>query len=87
MDALEVRAEGTDDFFRAAGVDLASDAAVAEDRSVGVLRERVSSLIKDTIGCSMKVIIVAPGSVPRSEGGKLSRVLDTRPQVEAWPPR
>ncbi len=42
------------------------------------LRGRVSGLIKDTIGCTMKVTIVAPGTVPRSEGGKLSRVLDTR---------
>ena len=40
----------------------------------------MSGLIKDTIGCTMKVTIVAPGTVPRSEGGKLSRVLDTRPR-------
>ena len=47
-------------------------------RAVGELRGRVSGLIKDTTGCTMKVTIVAPGTVPRSEGGKLSRVLDTR---------
>jgi phenylacetate-CoA ligase len=72
MDEVEVRAEASDDFFRAAGGEA--------DQAVGALGDRVSGLIKDTIGCSMKVSIVAPGSVPRSEGGKLARVLDTRPR-------
>jgi phenylacetate-CoA ligase len=80
MDELEVRTEATDDFFRSIGSDLLSDEAIEADHSVHVLRARVSGLIKDTIGCSMKVTIVAPGSVPRSEGGKLSRVLDNRPR-------
>ena len=80
MDELEVRTEASDDFFRSVGIDVLSDDAIAADHTVGALRERVSGLIKDTIGCSMKVSIVAPGSVPRSEGGKLSRVLDTRPR-------
>lgn len=34
--------------------------------------------IKDNIGISMKVTLVAPGGVPRSEGGKLKRILDLR---------
>jgi phenylacetate-CoA ligase len=72
MDEVEVRAEASDDFFRAARGEA--------DRAAGALGDRVSGLIKDTIGCSMKVSIVAPGSVPRSEGGKLARVLDTRPR-------
>jgi phenylacetate-CoA ligase len=80
MDELEVRTEASDDFFRSVGIDVLSDDAIAADHTVGALRERVSGLIKDSIGCSMKVSIVAPGSVPRSEGGKLSRVLDTRPR-------
>ena len=80
MDELEVRTEASDDFFRSVGIDVLSDDAIAADHTVGALRERVSGLIEDSIGCSMKVSIVAPGSVPRSEGGKLSRVLDTRPR-------
>ena len=65
-------------FFRAVGIDVLSDEAIQADQAVGELRGRVSGLIKDTTGCTMKVTIVAPGTVPRSEGGKLSRVLDTR---------
>ena len=57
-----------------------SDDAIEADHPVAELRGRVSGLIKDTIGCTMKVTIVAPGTVPRSEGGKLSRVLDNRPR-------
>jgi phenylacetate-CoA ligase len=78
MDELEVRTEATSAFFRAVGIDVLSDEAIQADQAVGELRGRVSGLIKDTTGCTMKVTIVAPGTVPRSEGGKLSRVLDTR---------
>jgi phenylacetate-CoA ligase len=78
MDEVEVRTEASDDFFRTIGADVLSDDAIDADHAVHALRGRVAGLIKDTIGCSMQVSIVAPGSVPRSEGGKLSRVLDTR---------
>jgi phenylacetate-CoA ligase len=83
IDELEVRTEATDDFLRSVGIELPCDDAIEADHAVHALRERVSGLIKDTIGCSMTVSIVPPGSVPRSEGGKLSRVLDTRPGAEA----
>jgi phenylacetate-CoA ligase len=62
LDALEVQAE------------------VTERRLVGdpLLEGRVATLIKDTIGCTARVTLVAPGEVPRSEGGKLARVDDRR---------
>lgn len=34
--------------------------------------------IKDTIGISMQVQLCKPQSIPRSQGGKLSRILDKR---------
>ena len=81
MDEVEVRAEATDDFFRTVGAEVLSDDAGSADHAVHELRGRVSGLLRDTIGCSMTVSVVAPGSVPRSEGGKLSRVLDKRAGV------
>ena len=42
------------------------------------LRTRVERLLRDTIGCSLAVTLAPPGTVPRSEGGKLQRVLDRR---------
>ena len=47
---------------------------VADD----ALRLRAEQLLADRIGCSIKVSLQAPGTVPRSEGGKLQRVDDRR---------
>jgi phenylacetate-CoA ligase len=78
LDELEVHAELTDDFFVTVATDLLSDDVIEADHSLRALRERIADLIKDTIGCSMRVSLVAPGTVPRSDGGKLARVVDTR---------
>jgi len=42
------------------------------------LSKQLSNKIKDTIGLSMAVELKAPGAIPRSQGGKLSRILDKR---------
>ena len=70
---LVVTREGTLD-------ELEVQAEVTERRLVGdpLLEGRVATLIKDTIGCTARVTLVAPGEVPRSEGGKLARVDDRR---------
>lgn len=34
--------------------------------------------IKDNIGLTMKITLDGPGSIPRSEGGKLKRIIDNR---------
>jgi phenylacetate-CoA ligase len=52
---------------------------VSEGAAAGEPLERhVAGLIRDTIGCSMRVTLLAPGEGPRSEGGKLARVEDRR---------
>jgi phenylacetate-CoA ligase len=40
--------------------------------------DRAANLIRETIGCSMTVTLVAPGEAPRSDGGKIQRVRDLR---------
>jgi phenylacetate-CoA ligase len=42
------------------------------------LRDRAEHALREAIGCSIAVTLQAPGTVPRSEGGKLQRVLDRR---------
>ena len=42
------------------------------------LRAQAERLLRDSIGCSIAVSLQPPGTVPRSEGGKLQRVLDRR---------
>ena len=42
------------------------------------LHQIVKARIKDTIGLSMDIDLKAPNVIPRSQGGKLSRILDKR---------
>ena len=42
------------------------------------LRSRAERALRESIGCSIAVALQPPGTVPRSEGGKLQRVLDRR---------
>ena len=42
------------------------------------VRSRAERTLRETIGCSIAVALQPPGTVPRSEGGKLQRVLDRR---------
>lgn len=41
-------------------------------------KEQLARKIKDTIGLSMDIQLESYGSIPRSQGGKLSRVVDLR---------
>jgi phenylacetate-CoA ligase len=40
--------------------------------------QHLKKKIKDDIGLSMKVTLKAPGTIPRSDGGKLNRIIDRR---------
>ncbi len=80
LDAICIEAEVTSIVVGELGA-LAPDSAEDNDDSpYSPLRRRVAALIRDTIGVSMAVRLVAPGEAPRSEGGKLNRVLDRRPR-------
>lgn len=43
-----------------------------------VFSNQLRSKIKNTIGLSIDVFLKAPNSIPRSQGGKLSRIVDNR---------
>jgi phenylacetate-coenzyme A ligase PaaK-like adenylate-forming protein len=45
---------------------------------VGVLAGRCAEILRSALGLSAQVTLTAPGSLPRSEGGKLRRVRDER---------
>lgn len=42
------------------------------------LQQKLTAVIKDTIGLTMAVEVVNCGDIPRSAGGKLSRIVDER---------
>ncbi|MEN0046248.1 MAG: AMP-binding protein [Bacteroidota bacterium] len=43
-----------------------------------IFSQQLKAKIKDTIGLSMDIELKQPNSIPRSQGGKLSRILDKR---------
>jgi len=74
LDEAEVEVEVAETFLRQAGTD-----GLAEELDhVRELRSRAERLLRESIGCSLPVTLKAPGSLPRSDGGKLQRVLDRR---------
>ncbi|MBK8491682.1 MAG: phenylacetate--CoA ligase [Saprospirales bacterium] len=64
MDEVEVRVETSPEMNHAENMEGIK----------GNLRKK----IKDNIGLSMKITLEEPGVIPRSEGGKLSRIVDKR---------
>jgi phenylacetate-CoA ligase len=78
LDEAELKVEVSEEFFREIGEKALSDEVIEADHRLHALREKVAHKVKDTIGVSMRVTLLAPGQAPRSEGGKLRRVLDLR---------
>ena len=78
LDEVEVQAELGQILFAEVGASVISDDVVAADHRLHALQRRIAQLIHDTIGVSMQVTLLAPGQAPRSEGGKLNRVVDRR---------
>jgi phenylacetate-CoA ligase len=74
LDEAEVEVEVSEAFLRDAG----TDSLAGELDHVRELRGRTERHLQERVGCSLAVTLEAPGTVPRSEGGKLQRVLDRR---------
>jgi phenylacetate-CoA ligase len=82
MDELEVRVEVTEDFMAKAAADILNGAEHSILNDVESVRAKVGNLrrdIKDIIGITVKVTLVPPGTIPRSEG-KAKRIIDRRPK-------
>ncbi len=78
LDEITVRVELSEPVFREVTYEVLSDEVVEADHLLRRIRETIRQKIKDTIGVSMKVELLAPGEAPRSAGGKLRRVVDER---------
>lgn len=78
LDEAEVKVEVSDALYRSVGQEVLSDELLAADQQLSALRELVVRKIRDTLGLRITVTLMAPGTVPRSEGGKLRRVVDQR---------
>lgn len=78
LDELAVETEVTEEVFQRIGGDVLDDDVVAADEFLTGLRARIQHVLKESLGVTAGVGLRAPGSVPRSEGGKLNRVEDRR---------
>ncbi|HTN16686.1 MAG TPA: phenylacetate--CoA ligase [Chitinophagaceae bacterium] len=79
MDEVAVSIEIDSDLFEGIKKETSGDdeAILAHDK-IQEAHNRFSKRIKSDIGLSMKINIVCPGTIPRSEGGKLNRIVDLR---------
>ena len=83
MDEVEVKIEVTEEFMKKAAADVLSGSEENILGDVATARQKKANLkrdIKDMIGITVKVTLVAPGTIPRSEG-KAKRVDDRRPKA------
>jgi phenylacetate-CoA ligase len=78
LDEVSVDAEVSEPFFRAVAGEFIADELASSDERVRELRTRIGVMLRETLGVGIAVRLVPPGSAPRSEGGKLNRVVDKR---------
>lgn len=78
MDEVEVAVETEDNYYRNIGCPAISPESMESNEHLKALHNRLIQRIKGEIGLTMKVSLCAPGSIPRSEGGKLNRIKDLR---------
>ena len=78
LDTCELRLELSQDAFYRLGQEVLSEELLETDQYLQNLRNKVQHKVKDTVGVTVKVNLLAPGSAPRSAGGKLRRIVDER---------
>ena len=79
LDEVEVHVEVAEHVLREIGLfDTLTEELVQEHDYLMRLKGSFTKKIKDNIGLTMRVNLLGCGQLPRSEGGKLSRVTDLR---------
>lgn len=78
LDELTVETEVVDEVFRRADAEMLSEQVIEADEFLDQLRARIRHELKASLGVTADVVLAPPGTVPRSEGGKLNRVEDRR---------
>ncbi len=78
LDDLEVRVEVNPEFFQLIGGEILVDEVHEADHAVHELRRRVGERLRSALSLNTTVTLLPPGGAPRSEGGKLKRVVDRR---------
>ncbi|MGE0479468.1 MAG: phenylacetate--CoA ligase family protein [Phycisphaerae bacterium] len=86
LDALAIEVEAADPLYDRAGADVFSRHAEAGVEDLRRIEGDVQQRIFGLLNLNVDVTLVPPGTLPRSEGGKLSRVVDERGREGVPPP-
>ena len=78
MDEVEVHVELTPTFYQSLGGDNITTEALLQTDRMTALHGSLQKKIKDDVGLSMKIQLLPPDSILRSEGGKTARIIDHR---------
>jgi phenylacetate-CoA ligase len=78
LDVLTVQVEVTEPFFRSIGADRFQQYPASRVEELHHLEAVIHKKLHDALGLQVKVTLLPPQTAPRSEGGKLQRVLDKR---------
>ncbi|UOQ74557.1 phenylacetate--CoA ligase family protein [Hymenobacter cellulosilyticus] len=78
LDEVAVSVEISPELMRSLELSTVSTAALEQHECLRTLQGSLAKKIKDNIGLSMQVQLLGFGELPRSEGGKLSKVRDLR---------
>ena len=78
IDTVEVKIEVNADLQNSLNLLEITDQTLDNQPILKNLQQQIVQKIKDNIGLTMRVSLQHTGSIPRSEGGKLSRLIDLR---------
>jgi len=78
MDEVEVHVELNNAFCDNAEVHEISADIIKNNDALNNAYNKLQKKIKDNIGLTMRVNLLMPGDIPRSEGGKMNRIIDKR---------
>lgn len=78
LDEAELRVEVSPALFQTLAREVLDDESIEADVRMRELRATIQHRVKGALGLTMRVSLAGPGTIPRSEGGKLKRTLDLR---------
>jgi phenylacetate-CoA ligase len=78
MDDVELKIEVEPDILRGLGIARITSEIMGEHAVLSQLHLDILKKIKENVGLTMKITLSHHGAIPRSEGGKLSRIVDLR---------
>ena len=78
LDEVEVKVEVTEGVYHTLAKETLEEDILEANDQMHSLRHTIAGAIKGMTGLHMHITLVAPGTIPRSEGGKLRRSVDLR---------